>query len=107
MFEGLMVPSTLHAVASGGSANALRRLVGAELDYETLQRAIRILASTSIASVAERFELDPERVRVLPAGVLIFEEMSNVLGLSLSVSKGGVREGAILEFLTPELAGSG
>ena len=106
-FEGLQVPSALHAVATGGSANALRRLVGAELVYETLERAIRILASTPIAQVAKRFELDPERVRVLPAGVLIFEEISETLGLPLSVGKGGVREGVILDLLSPDLALSG
>jgi exopolyphosphatase / guanosine-5'-triphosphate,3'-diphosphate pyrophosphatase len=106
-FEGLNVPPALHAVATGGSANALRRLVGAELVYETLERAIRILASTPIAQVAKRFELDPERVRVLPAGVLIFEELSQTLGLPLSVGKGGVREGVILDLLSPDMALSG
>ena len=68
MFEGLRVPEVLHAVATGGSANALRRLVGAELGFETLERAVRLLASRPAAEVAKRFELDPERVRVLPAG---------------------------------------
>jgi exopolyphosphatase/guanosine-5'-triphosphate,3'-diphosphate pyrophosphatase len=106
VFEGLQVPDALHAVATGGSANALRRLVGAELVYETLERAMRILASTPIAQVAKRFELDPERVRVLPAGVLIFEELSATLGLPLSVGKGGVREGVILDLLSPDLAAS-
>jgi exopolyphosphatase/guanosine-5'-triphosphate,3'-diphosphate pyrophosphatase len=106
VFEGLKVPAAMHAVATGGSANALRRLVGAELVYETLERAIRILASVPIAQVAKRFELDPERVRVLPAGVLIFEELSATLDLPLSVGKGGVREGVILDLLTPELVAS-
>ncbi len=106
VFEGLKVPPALHAVATGGSANALRRLVGAELVYETLERAIRILASAPIAQVAKRFELDPERVRVLPAGVLIFEELSATLDLPLSVGKGGVREGVILDLLSPELVAS-
>lgn len=103
-FEGLEIPPALHAVATGGSANALRRLVGAELVYDTLERAIRILASTPVAQVAKRFELDPERVRVLPAGVLLFEELSGKLGLPLSVGKGGVREGVILDLLSPDLA---
>jgi len=106
VFEGLRTPSAVHAVATGGSANALRRLVGAELVYETLERAIRILGSTPIAQVAKRFELDPERVRVLPAGVLLFEELSRLLGLPLSVGRGGVREGVILDLLSPDLVAS-
>ena len=105
MFEGLRVPEALHAVATGGSANALRRLVGAELGFETLERAVRLLASRPAAEVAKRFELDPERVRVLPAGALIFEELMTRVGLPLSVSKGGVREGVIIDLLTGERAG--
>ena len=38
-------------------------------------------------------------MRVLPAGALIFEELSNRLDLPLHVCKGGVREGVILELL--------
>ena len=106
MFEGLRVPEALHAVATGGSANALRRLVGAELGFETLERAVRLLASRPAAEVAKRFELDPERVRVLPAGALIFEELMTRVGLPLSVSKGGVREGVIIDLLTGERAGA-
>ena len=100
MFEGLRVPEALHAVATGGSANALRRLVGAELGFETLERAVRLAALRPAAEVAKRFELDPERVRVLPAGALIFEELMTRVGLPLSVSKGGVREGVIIDLLT-------
>jgi hypothetical protein len=79
-FEGLEPPPATSAVAVGGTATSLRRLVGAELEHETLERGIRVLSSTRIAEVAERFELDPERVRLLPAGILILEAMSDLLG---------------------------
>jgi exopolyphosphatase / guanosine-5'-triphosphate,3'-diphosphate pyrophosphatase len=104
MFEGLRMPATLHGVATGGSANALRRLVGAELGFETLERAVRLLASRPAAEVAKRFELDPERVRVLPAGALIFEELMARIDLPLSVSKGGIREGVIIDLLSAQHA---
>jgi exopolyphosphatase / guanosine-5'-triphosphate,3'-diphosphate pyrophosphatase len=104
MFEGLRMPAALHAVATGGSANALRRMVGAELGFETLERAVRLLASRPAAEVAKRFELDPERVRVLPAGALIFEELMARIDLPLSVSKGGVREGVIIDLLSAQHA---
>ena len=55
-------------MAVGGTATSLRRLVGAELAHETLERGIRVLSLTPIDDVAARFELDPERVRLLPAG---------------------------------------
>ncbi len=99
VFEGLERPDPDRAVAVGGSATSLRRMVGAELSYETLERSVRILAGAPADEVAVRFELDPERVRLLPAGVLIFEALTSALGLPLMIGKGGLREGVILEQL--------
>jgi exopolyphosphatase / guanosine-5'-triphosphate,3'-diphosphate pyrophosphatase len=96
-FEGLDVPRPGHAIATGGSATSLRRVVGAEVEHSTLERAIRILSTTEIQQVARRFELDPERVRLLPAGCLIFEHLSDRLGIPLTIGKGGLREGVILD----------
>jgi exopolyphosphatase / guanosine-5'-triphosphate,3'-diphosphate pyrophosphatase len=96
-FEGLEPPPAASAVAVGGTATSLRRLVGAELEHETLERGIRVLSSTPIGEVAERFELDPERVRLLPAGVLILEAVGDALGHPLKIGNGGIREGVVLE----------
>jgi exopolyphosphatase / guanosine-5'-triphosphate,3'-diphosphate pyrophosphatase len=98
-FEGLQPPPAGSAVAVGGTATSLRRLVGAELEHETLERGIRVLSSTSIAEVAERFELDAERVRLLPAGILVLEAISDLLGLPLRIARGGLREGILLELV--------
>jgi exopolyphosphatase/guanosine-5'-triphosphate,3'-diphosphate pyrophosphatase len=100
--EGLRTPPVDRAVAVGGSATSLRRMAGAELSHEPLERAIRVLASAPSAEIAERFELDRERVQLLPAGVLILEVVSDCLGMPLKVAGGGLREGVILE-----LAGAG
>jgi exopolyphosphatase / guanosine-5'-triphosphate,3'-diphosphate pyrophosphatase len=96
VFEGLELPHVDKAVAVGGTATSLRRLVGAELSHETLERGIRILAEAPAAEVAERFDLAPERVRLLPAGMLVLEELSDLIGLPLSIGNGGLREGVIL-----------
>jgi exopolyphosphatase/pppGpp-phosphohydrolase len=69
------------------------------LEYETLERAVRVLTSDPIADVARRFELDPRRVHILPAGVLILEKLSDLLGQGLQIGKGGLREGIILDLL--------
>ena len=98
-FEGVEIEHPDQAVAVGGSATSLRTLVGAVLEYETLERAVRVLASDPIADVAKRFELDPRRVRILPAGVLILEKLSELLGQPLQIGKGGLREGVILDLL--------
>jgi exopolyphosphatase/guanosine-5'-triphosphate,3'-diphosphate pyrophosphatase len=99
LFEDERLDHPDQAVAVGGSATSLRTLVGAVLEYETLERAIRVLSSDEIADVAKRFELDPRRVRLLPAGVLLLERFSQLLGQPLQIGKGGLREGVILELL--------
>ena len=98
-FEGLEPPHSADAVAVGGSATSLRRLVGAELRHDALELSIRLLATTPIAEVARRFDLDPERVRLLPGGILIFDVLAQKLGRSLNIATGGLREGVILEAL--------
>jgi exopolyphosphatase/guanosine-5'-triphosphate,3'-diphosphate pyrophosphatase len=99
VFEGLESPPAETAVAVGGTATSLRRLVGAELEHETLERGVRVLSLTPIDEIAGRFELDPERVRLLPAGILVLEAVSDHLGLPLRIARGGLREGVILELV--------
>jgi exopolyphosphatase/guanosine-5'-triphosphate,3'-diphosphate pyrophosphatase len=106
LFEGVEIEHPEQAVAVGGSATSLRRLVGAVLEYETLERGIRVLCGDPAAEVARRFELDPVRVRILPTGVLLLEKLSELLGQPLQIGKGGLREGVILDLLNGSANGS-
>lgn len=99
-FDGVEFGEPEHAVAVGGSATSMRRLVGSVLEYETLERGIRVLTSDPAAEVAKRFELDARRVEVLPSGVLLLEQISQLLGQPLQIGKGGLREGVILDLLS-------
>jgi exopolyphosphatase/guanosine-5'-triphosphate,3'-diphosphate pyrophosphatase len=103
-FEGVEFDQPQQAVAVGGSATSLRGLVGGVLEYETLERAVRVLTGDPIAVVAKRFELDPRRVSLLPAGVLLLEKVSDMLGCPLQVGKGGLRDGVILDVLNGALS---
>jgi exopolyphosphatase/guanosine-5'-triphosphate,3'-diphosphate pyrophosphatase len=106
IFEGVEVEHPAQAVAVGGSATSLRRLVGTVLEYETLERGIRVLCGDPSADVARRFELDPVRVRILTTGVLLLEKVSELLGQPLQIGKGGLREGVILDLLNGNANGS-
>ena len=106
LFDDVEFDHPDQAVAVGGSATSLRTLVGAVLEYETLERAVRVLSSDEIADVAKRFELDPRRVKLLPAGVLVLEKISEKLGQPLQIGKGGLREGIILDLLNGSSNGS-
>jgi exopolyphosphatase / guanosine-5'-triphosphate,3'-diphosphate pyrophosphatase len=106
IFAAVEIERPAQAVAVGGSATSLRRLVGAVLEYETLERGIRVLCGDPAADVARRFELDPERVRILTTGVLLLEKLSELLGQPLQIGKGGLREGVVLDLLNGEPDGS-
>jgi exopolyphosphatase / guanosine-5'-triphosphate,3'-diphosphate pyrophosphatase len=95
--EGVEVPPPDCAVAVGGSAASLRRLVGAVLEEETMQRALRVLSEAPVAEVARRLALDERRVRLLPAGIVILDAAAHRLGCALIIGKGGLREGVVLE----------
>lgn len=105
IFEGIEIERPDQAVAVGGSATSLRKLVGAVLEYETLERGVRVLCGDPIAEVARRFELDERRVRILPTGILLLEKISEMLAQPLQIGKGGLREGVILDLLNGSVGG--
>jgi exopolyphosphatase/guanosine-5'-triphosphate,3'-diphosphate pyrophosphatase len=90
-------PPTTLAVAVGGSATSLLRLAGPVLDEPAFARALGLLSEHRRADIAGQFGLDVERVRLLPAGLIILEAVAGRLGRPLHVGRGGIREGAILE----------
>src|SRR4029078_13377049 len=106
IFEGVEIDHPAQAVAVGGSAPSVRRLGGAVLEYETLERGVRVLCGDPAAEVARRFELDPERVRILATGVLLREKLCELRAQPLQIGKGGLREGVILDLLNGSANGS-
>ncbi|HEY2717479.1 MAG TPA: hypothetical protein VGI73_14775 [Solirubrobacterales bacterium] len=106
IFAGVDIEHPEQAVAVGGSATSLRKLVGTVLEYETLERGVRVLSADPAVEVARRFELDPVRVRILTTGVLLLEKVSELLGQPLQIGKGGLREGVILDLLNGATNGS-
>jgi exopolyphosphatase/guanosine-5'-triphosphate,3'-diphosphate pyrophosphatase len=98
-FERFEPPPVDHAVAVGGSASSLLHLAGAELGPTELALALDALCAERVEAVAARVHLDPIRVRLLPAGVLVLAELARRLGRSFQICKGGLREGVILEMI--------
>ena len=96
-FDGLTAPHPGEAVAVGGSAASLSRLAGALLDAEAFGRSLDVLAAHPAEEVANLFGLEIERVRLLPAGLLILQAASECLRAPLRVTNGGLREGVLLE----------
>jgi exopolyphosphatase/guanosine-5'-triphosphate,3'-diphosphate pyrophosphatase len=90
-------PRPRTALAVGGSARAIRRVVGQELDAAALAEAVDVLARTPERDVARRFGVDGARAATLPAGAVILAAVQERLGVPLRVARAGLREGALLE----------
>jgi len=93
----LDVPRPAVAVAVGGSATSLSRLAGGVLDRASLDRSLALLARERSIEIARRFVIDPERARLLPAGLLILEGVARAFRSPLLIGQGGIREGVLLE----------
>jgi exopolyphosphatase/guanosine-5'-triphosphate,3'-diphosphate pyrophosphatase len=97
VFAPLDLPRPDRAVAVGGSATSVRRMVGSELSRGALERSLQLLAGSPCREVAARIDLHPERVRLMPAGIAILHELSRRLDVELELGNGGLREGVVLE----------
>jgi len=100
--DGVAPPRPRLALAAGGSATSLHRMVGPEIDADSIARALAIICAAPIAEVARRFDLDHQRVRLLPAGITVLAAVAERLGQSLCVGRGGLREGILFELFDAE-----
>jgi exopolyphosphatase/guanosine-5'-triphosphate,3'-diphosphate pyrophosphatase len=99
---GLEPPTPGTVLAVGGSATALAGEVGGGLKPETIARVLSVLIAEPAAEAAGRLGLHIERVRLLPAGLLVLEAAWEALGgAPLRVVRGGLREGVVLRALGP------
>jgi len=87
------------AIAVGGTARALRKLVGRSLGPDELKDAFRLLRKDSPRAIAARHGIDVWRARALPAGAAIVAELQELFAVPLEVGRGGLREGLALELL--------
>ena len=71
-------------------------MVGPVLDEESIAEALEAVVADRAASVARRYDLDAERVRLLPAGLAVLEEAARVFAAPLELALGGLREGVLL-----------
>jgi exopolyphosphatase/guanosine-5'-triphosphate,3'-diphosphate pyrophosphatase len=92
------------AIAVGGSARALARLIGAPLDVRSLDAAVARASARSSAKFARAEGVDPARARTLAGGAVILREVCRLLGTPLEIGRGGVREGAAARLLAARAA---
>jgi exopolyphosphatase/guanosine-5'-triphosphate,3'-diphosphate pyrophosphatase len=106
-FADLAPPLPLAALATGGTARALRRLAGPGLSEQELRAAVAHLARYTKREITKELGVDRARARTLTAGALILAEVQRRLGVSLGVARGGLREGGALLLLDGVAAATG
>ena len=101
-FEDMSPPSPVLALAVGGSARALAKVIGRRFDADDIGEAVALLSRRPAVKAARTFGISAERAETLLAGALLLAGVSQVLGVSLELGRGGLREGAALELATVE-----
>jgi exopolyphosphatase/guanosine-5'-triphosphate,3'-diphosphate pyrophosphatase len=82
------------ALVTGGCAHTLAKLGVSVLERETFERMMAKVASEPSGKLKG---VPRHRRRALPAGIVLFERLHEVLGMPLTVAAGGLREGVLLE----------
>jgi len=92
------------ALATGGSARAVARVVGHEYGADDLERVVELLAARPAAESAKALGLRADRAHTLLAGALILAQVSRLIGVPFAPSRGGIREGAALRLAARRVA---
>jgi exopolyphosphatase / guanosine-5'-triphosphate,3'-diphosphate pyrophosphatase len=94
---GASPPTPRLTLAVGGSATSLARVTGTLLDGPAFARALDLLGAEPAATLGARLGVDPRRVRLLPAALVLLQAIAARLGAPLAIGSGGIREGLLLE----------
>lgn len=103
-FATVEPPRPETALATGGSARAITRVLGRDYGPDELERVVALLAERPAAANAAKLGLRPDRARTLLAGALILAEVSRLLGVRFAPSRGGIREGAAIRLAARRVA---
>ena len=87
------------ALATGGTARALRKLVGGSLGADELKDALAVARRMTPRRLERAYDIPAWRAATLAGGAILLAEIQLLLGVPLLVATGGVREGAALTLL--------
>jgi exopolyphosphatase/guanosine-5'-triphosphate,3'-diphosphate pyrophosphatase len=94
--DGVELPKPDAALATGGSARAVAKVIGRIFGPDDLEEVVRIAARRPARDVARAFDLRPSRAQTLAAGAVVLAETARLLERPFELARGGLREGAAL-----------
>ena len=94
---GDLAADALPGSGRGRQRHLARRVTGRLLDGPAVARALDLLAAEPAAQLGDRIGIDPRRVRLMPAALVLLQAIAARLGAPVSIGSGGIREGLLLE----------
>lgn len=104
LFDDLDPPGPDAALAVGGTARAVGRIVGKPFGAEELEKLAYAIARKGAAAVGKDSGITPDRAETLLGGTLVLAEIARRLDSDFEVGRGGLREGAALALARAEAA---
>ena len=95
-FADVSPPAAGLALAVGGSARAVAKVVGRSFDSAELEEVVAICARRTAKRVSRSFGIEAARAQTLLGGAILLGEASRRLGRPFRLARGGLREGAAL-----------
>ena len=104
LLDGLDAPRPDKALAIGGTARAVAKILGPRFGPKKLDALADRLARLGAVRVIGALDITRERAETLLGGTLVLAEVARRLDTKLEVGRGGVREGAALAFAREQSA---
>jgi exopolyphosphatase / guanosine-5'-triphosphate,3'-diphosphate pyrophosphatase len=104
LLDGLDAPRPDTALAVGGTARAVAKILGPRFGPKKLDTLAERLARLGAVRVVGTLDVTPQRAETLLGGTLVLAEVARRLDAKLEVGRGGVREGAALAFARAQSA---
>ncbi len=102
--QGVDPPRPDAALAVGGTARAIGRILAGRFGAHELEELTEKLSRKRAEAVAGPYGVTPERAQTLLGGTLVLTEIARLLDSDLEVGRGGLREGAALALARAEAA---
>jgi exopolyphosphatase / guanosine-5'-triphosphate,3'-diphosphate pyrophosphatase len=96
LLDGISPPRADAALAVGGTARAVGRVIGPRYGAGKLDALAERLVREGTATVTAGHDITPGRVETLLGGTVVLSEIARRLDAKLEVTSGGLREGAAL-----------
>jgi exopolyphosphatase/pppGpp-phosphohydrolase len=104
LLVGVDPPQPDIALAVGGTARAVAKLVGPRFGARKLDELVSHLVRDGAEKTASGLDITPGRSETLLGGTLVLSEIARRLDSKLEVGHGGLREGAALALARLESA---